>query len=1423
MRNQRDWATNVTTLSGDIGAVGTLNDNSYHVVTGSGADATAVLDGFTITGGNAYGSAPHNAGGGMYNSTGSPTLTNVAFRANSAEQGGGIFNNSSSASLTNVTFSDNSAEQGGGMYNSAGSPTLTNVTLSGNSAEQGGGGLFNAGSSPTLTNVTFSDNSAEQGGGMHNSAASSPALTNVTFSGNAATSLGGGIYNSSRSPVVRNSILWDNTTPSGGAQIYDDNSTPTVSASVVQGGYAGGTNILTDDPLLGALGNYGSATQTMPLLPGSAAIDAASTNCPATDQRGIARGTTCDLGAFESRGFTLARTGGDNQSTFLNIAFTNPLALSVTSVYSEPVDGGAVTFSAPASGASTHPATNTAIIAGGAVSQSVVANGTAGSYTVTAGAKGAGSALAFALQNEPLVILYAKPGGLTGGACESWANACELRYALPNASAGQELWAKAGTHTPDATGDRTATFQLKTGVALYGGFAGTETLRNQRDWATNVTTLSGDIGAVGTLNDNSYHVVTGSGADATAVLDGFTITGGNAYGSAPHNAGGGMYNSTGSPTLTNVAFRANSAEQGGGIFNNSSSASLTNVTFSDNSAEQGGGMYNSAGSPTLTNVTLSGNSAEQGGGMHNDSASGPSLTSVTFSGNTAISDGGGIFNAGSSPALTNVAFSANTAEQGGGIHNSAASSPTLTNVTFSGNTATAYGGGIYNSTSTPTLVNSILWSNSAGSGGVQIYEDAASSVTATYSDVQGGWSGTGNLDADPRFVDADGADNVAGTADDNLRLRGGSPVIDAGSNAAVPAGVTTDLDGAQRIANGVVDMGAYEYHPWYVNDDGAAGNGCTSWSDACPDLQTALGQAIGGNEVWVAAGTYRPTASDDRMATFQLKSGVALYGGFAGSETLRSERDWAADVTTLSGDIGTLSVVADNSYHVVTGSGTDATAVLDGFTITGGKADGSAPHNAGGGMTNSGGSPTVTNVTFSGNSANNGGGMNAQNDSNPTLTNVTFSGNDAGDYGGGIYHNSSSPTLTNVTISSNDASQGGGIYNNFSSPLLTNVTLSGNYATVGGGMLNYSSSPMLAQVTFSGNAANISGGGMQNEADSSPSLNNVTFSGNAAEFGDGGGMSNYSSSPTLTNVTLSGNFTVWWGNGGGIYNASSSPTLTNVTLSGNSTGFLRGNGGGIYNGSSSPTLTNVTFSSNAAKENGGAMYNSASTPTLANSILWGNTAYSSGAQIYNASSTPSIAYCDIQDAFDTSNVWDANLGTDGGGNRDADPLFVDGLHLAASSPAIDAGSNDRLPVDTADLDGDGDMTEPIPFDRGGNPRIVNGTVDMGAYEYQIPPPTPVVTASSIDNNVVLTFAYGGAEVSYQVWHSSSPYFTPVSEGTDLGDICTNDGVTVTCTVENAVGGSGLNSFYVVRAVYATGAYADSDRTGVFGFALMPGE
>jgi predicted outer membrane repeat protein len=288
----------------------------------------------------------------------------------------------------------------------------------------------------------------------------------------------------------------------------------------------------------------------------------------------------------------------------------------------------------------------------------------------------------------------------------SWADACDLQAALTTAVATNEIWVEAGTYKPTTTTNRTISFVLKNGVGIYGGFAGTETALDQRDWAGNPTILSGDIGVTGDNSENSYHVVYGTALSATTILDGFTITAGNANSNSgnQNNSGGGLFNDTNSsPMLSNLTFSANSAGFGGGMFNfNHSSPTLNEVTFSENSAYIGGGIDSYFYSnPTLTNVTFSGNTATDGGGMYNENNCSPILTNVTFLSNSSASWGGGMYNTNSNPTLTAVTFSDNLANYGGGMFNDNNSSPTLTNVTFSTNSARYEG--------TMTLIAALRW------------------------------------------------------------------------------------------------------------------------------------------------------------------------------------------------------------------------------------------------------------------------------------------------------------------------------------------------------------------------------------------------------------------------------------------------------------------------------------------------------------------------------------------------------------------------------------------------------------------------------------------------------------------------------------------------------------------------------------------
>jgi hypothetical protein len=161
----------------------------------------------------------------------------------------------------------------------------------------------------------------------------------------------------------------------------------------------------------------------------------------------------------------------------------------------------------------------------------------------------------------------------------------------------------------------------------------------------------------------------------------------------------------------------------------------------------------------------------------------------------------------------------------------------------------------------------------------------------------------------------------------------------------------------------------------YVNDDAPGMNDGSSWEDAFVDLQDALAAAATGDEIWVAEGTYEPTPDTDRTAAFHLVNGVGLYGGFAGTETQRSQRDWSLHPSILSGDLGVAGVGTDNSCHVIDANGTGSSAVLDGFTVTAGRADCEGSNGGrGGGLLCVSGSPTIQNTRFEANHAHGGGG-----------------------------------------------------------------------------------------------------------------------------------------------------------------------------------------------------------------------------------------------------------------------------------------------------------------------------------------------------------------------------------------------------------------------------------------------------------------
>jgi len=330
--------------------------------------------------------------------------------------------------------------------------------------------------------------------------------------------------------------------------------------------------------------------------------------------------------------------------------------------------------------------------------------------------------------SRPAKIIYVDDDAVAAGSGLSWDSAFRcLQNALADAESGDEIRVAQGVYRPDleqvcgrfgcegepnASGDREATFELKNGVAIMGGYAGLGYADpNARDIELYETILSGDLNGddgadFANNSENSYSIVTGSYTNSGAVIDGFTIVGGNADDDNlvddPGSSGAGMFNYNGSPTVSNCTFRGNRAGKHGG--------GMANINCSDTK---------------VTNCKFTGNQADQGGAVANSILYGFSFENCSFSGNMA-------------------------AEVGGGIEFSQAENGTVANCTFASNRALGDGSGMYLwANSDATVTNSIFrddWD--------EIANDGSSTITVTYSDVSGIVAGAGNFDADPCFADA---------------------------------------------------------------------------------------------------------------------------------------------------------------------------------------------------------------------------------------------------------------------------------------------------------------------------------------------------------------------------------------------------------------------------------------------------------------------------------------------------------------------------------------------------------------------------------------------------------------------------------------------------------------------------------------------
>ncbi|MBI3235732.1 MAG: NHL repeat-containing protein [Bacteroidetes bacterium] len=373
-------------------------------------------------------------------------------------------------------------------------------------------------------------------------------------------------------------------------------------------------------------------------------------------------------------------------------------------------------------------------------------------------------------------------GGNTDGS--TWTDALDnagFRTALQNATAGDEFWLAEGTYIPDNVRD--SSFRIPNGVKIYGGFSATDTLWSQRNWKKNITILSGDIGSQNVSSDNCYHVLLTYHTDTSSVVDGFTISDGNANGNGNlRNHGAGFLND-------------------GGNSGNASSVTVRNCHFKDNKASGDGGGFTDYGSldgyvaSLIINCVFEGNSGGNGGGLYaagyNGNNTGTSYTTAincVFVNNTCNSLGGGAHAHinGGQLSLINCTFTENSSGGGSG---------------------SAY----YDYKGNTSIVNCIFHNNT----GTDIGKSASNAnVEVNNSIVQGGFSvGNNIINENPFFVDSNnyiGNDGLWGTDDDGLHVSEGSAAINNGLNDSVPAYITEDFNNVARIKDGKVEIGAYE-------------------------------------------------------------------------------------------------------------------------------------------------------------------------------------------------------------------------------------------------------------------------------------------------------------------------------------------------------------------------------------------------------------------------------------------------------------------------------------------------------------------------------------------------------------------------------------------------------------------------------------
>jgi predicted outer membrane repeat protein len=977
-------------------------------------------------------------------------------------------------------------------------------------------------------------------------------------------------------------------------------------------------------------------------------------------------------------------------------------------------------------------------------------------------------------------IIYVTPNGAGLKNGNSWANALDgnspagngySRFAdtMQLSASGTIFWVAEGVYVSSTDNDRTKSFQVPEGVVVYGGFAGDETLLQERDWSVHASTLSGEIGASGISTDNSIHVVTTSGENWSeyAILDGLVVSDGNAD----------------DPSLPSLF---DPSKYGGGIYAGNK-LRVMNCLFTNNSSQQGGGGIYSTGLLDVTNCIFTHNHAAAGAGVGVHYSSTVNISASKFAQNDAWYNGGGIENEGTC-YVTNCLIVNNGAVNGGGV-------------LVRGYTIIS-GSTIANNSVCVWFYSTCLVRNSIITGGeISVYTGA--SIDCKYTCTDSFMPGEGNIRQNPLFVSPT---FVAGSGGDGLaadwRLRWCSPCFEAGNNSMIPAGVTTDLDGNPRLRYGSVDMGAYETDTTGVLPNvigfgsrificdtiqyrGAGNNWETALAgnaESCrypgrTMLYEAMKDASPGTEIWVKKGKYRCSLNNSRDHAFDIGAGVKVFGGFSGNEATADQRNLVTNKTIFSGNVGDSSLVTDNSYHVMLinpdGLTYSDSALIDGVIVENGYADGSSPASEGAGICIASNTKIrMKSVEIRYNTAlGNGGGLKVNNQSEVALYDCRIINNNlivrpeewwqTSASGCGIFNDGKLHLKNTLVRQNSNATGGSGIYNS-DSLFLSNCTLDSNTSvtrfSTGGGIVN-AGYCLSENTSINNNTCNAQAGGIYNGSGASMLLYNNDINSNSNTIlmpfwgSNSGGIRN-EGMMTILNSTVRDNLAQ--GSGGGLFNSSGAScfivgssflrnnslnTPTNGAFGGGiaNEGFLSVNrswvcnnqssesGGGIYNptmirncivannnsglmlGTGCLGVFNTTIANNL---NQGIAVSSSDTFLIRNCIVDGNDVQLSG-NFNIANTCMTVLYPGNNNVFG-SPFW---IGPSEGKGPGFDGFLAD-WGLKTSSPCINRGDNALL--SSADS-----------LDALGNTRLMYGVVDMGGAESQLPPDSTMPVPNTV--------------------------------------------------------------------------------------------